>query len=375
MRIENGLVFREDGQFMERTVRIRGGRFSAFCEDTDLYDARNCYVIPGLVDLHLHGALNADCSDASVDSLSTVAQYEAYHGITSFVPTTMTLPADQLRNIARSIKQYCAEDHNGASVLGYRLEGPFLSKEKCGSQETSALIPPDIDLLRELDELSGNQLRICDLAPELPGSLPFIDAVPDRIRVSIAHTACTYDTARAAMDHGAHHLTHMYNAMAPFQHREPGPIGAASDDPDCTGELIADGIHNHPSMVRNAFRIFGAKRICLISDSMEATGMPDGKYSLGGHDVFVKGKLAQLASGAIAASVTNLYDCMVTAVREMGIPLEDVVLASTLTPARYLGVQHEVGSISLGKQADVLIVDRDTLELRAVICRGRMIRN
>lgn len=375
MRIENGLVYREDGKFHEQTVRIRGERFSAVSEDQDLYDARGCYLLPGFIDIHIHGALNADTSDASVDSLSTIAQYEAFHGVTSIVPTTMTLPKPQLLKIAESVKDYCSESHVGSNVLGFRMEGPFLSKEKCGSQETTNLINPDPGFVQDMQAVSGNRLLICDLAPELPGALDFTDNVTGLVHVSIAHTASDYETAALAMQHGARHLTHMYNAMAPFAHREPGPIGAASDDPSVTVELIADGVHNHPSMVRNAYRIFGADRICLISDSMRATGMPDGQYELGGHEVFVKGREARLKSGTIAASVTNVFDCAMTAVREMGIPLEDAVKSATLIPARYLNVQHRVGSISLGKQADLLIVDQSTLALRAVIMRGRMIRS
>ncbi len=374
MRIENGLVYREDGKFHEQTVRIRGERFSAVSEDQDLYDARGCYLMPGFIDLHIHGALNADTSDASVNSLSTIAQYEAYHGVTSIVPTTMTLPKTQLVKIAGSVNDYCSEAHVGSNILGFRLEGPFVSAEKCGSQETSNLILPDASFVRDMQKLSGNRLLICDLAPELPGALDFIDELNGLTHVSIAHTAANYETAALAMRHGAEHLTHMYNAMSPFAHREPGPIGAASDDPACTVELIADGVHNHPSMVRNAYRIFGADRICLISDSMRATGMPDGEYELGGHAVFKKGREARLKSGTIAASVTNVFDCAVTAVKEMGIPLEDAVKSATLIPARYLNIQHEVGSISLGKQADLLIVEQGTLALKAVILKGRLIR-
>lgn len=375
MRIENGLVYREDGKFHEQTVRIRGERFSAISEDQELYDARGCYVLPGFIDIHIHGALNADTSDASVDSLATIAQYEAFHGVTSIAPTTMTLPKSHLLKIAAAVNDYCNEEHNGSNILGLRMEGPFLSKEKCGSQETSHLIAPDPDFVRKMQEVSGNRVIICDLAPELPGSINFLDDLSGLTHVSIAHTASNYETASLAMSHGALHLTHMYNAMAPFSHRAPGPIGAASDNPDCTIELIADGIHNHPSMVRNAFRIFGADRIQLISDSMRATGMPDGQYELGGHEVFVKGREARLKTGTIAASVTNVFDCAVTAVKEMGIPLEDVVKCASLNPARYLGVQHEVGSIALGKQADLLIVDRDSLELKAVILKGKVIRS
>ena len=371
MRIENGLVYREDGAFHEETVRIRGPRFSAFCDDMDRLDASGCYVLPGLLDMHLHGAHGAEFSDGSPSSLTELAQYEAAHGVTSIVPTTMTLPRTRLEKIADSMAPFQPTERS-ANVLGMRLEGPFLSAEKCGSQETSCLCLPDASLVKELQERSGNQVAVVDLAPELPGAIDFIDEVKP-VRVSIAHTAADYNTARTAIRHGASHLTHMYNAMAPFAHRAPGPIGAASDEPGCTVELIADGVHNHPSMVRNAFRIFGADRICLISDSMRATGMPDGTYEFGGHEVRVEGKRALLKDGTIAASVTNLYDCMVTCIRDMHIPVEQAVRCASLNPARYLGVSDRVGSIALGKQADLILVDRYSLALRGVLLRGEVL--
>lgn len=376
MRIENGLVYSEDGTFQERTVRIRGERFSAFSDDQTRIDATNCYVLPGLIDLHVHGAMGGDFSDADPEALHRFASYEAAHGVTTICPTTMTLPKETLCAVADSLKTY-REQASGwpedARIAGFRMEGPFLSAEKCGSQETAHLIPPDAELVRELDRRSGKELKIIDVAPELPGAIDFIAAEKDDYCVSLAHTNADYTTARTAIQHGARHLTHMFNAMSPVTHRAPGVIGAASDDDTCEVELIADGVHVHPSMVRNSFRIFGSRRILLISDSMRATGMPDGAYELGGHEVTVRGKRATLPDGTIAASVTNLYDCMVTCVRDMGIPMEQVLPCVTMNPARCLHINDKVGSIALGKLADLLLVDRTTLHLRSVILRGTVL--
>ncbi len=372
MRIENGKVFREDGSFVDQTIRIRGERFSAVSNDQDRIDASGCYVFPGFVDLHVHGAGGGDFSDADPDSLKTFAEYEAEHGITSIVPTTMTLPVEKLRKIAVNYNSF-TETEKTSTLLGFRMEGPFLSREKCGSQETSALIPPDPALVSEMQELSGNGLSVMDIAPELSGAISLVENMKNEVRFSVGHTMADYACAKTAMEAGANHLTHMYNAMPAFLHREPGPIGAAMDDPSCTVELIGDGVHLHPATIRSTYKMFGADRIILISDSMRATGLPDGTYELGGHEVFTQGRVAKLASGTIAASITNLYDCMITCVRGIGLPLGDVVKTATINPARYLGVSHRVGSIAIGKQADLVIADRETLEIKAVILRGKVL--
>lgn len=198
----------------------------------------------------------------------------------------------------------------------------------------------------------------------MPGAFELIEALKDETAISLGHTSADYDTARRALDAGARHITHLFNAMAPFSHREPGLIGAAAEDQNCMAELICDGIHVHASAVRAAFAMFPG-RIVLISDSMRAAGMGDGEYTLGGQRVRVKGKLATLSDGTIAGSVTNLYDCMRTAV-SFGIPLEQAVAAATINPAKSIGIDNEAGAIAAGKQADVLLVDRDLRLVRVI---------
>ena len=202
--------------------------------------------------------------------------------------------------------------------------------------------------------------------------MDFIDEVADEVRISIAHTCADYETAHEAYRRGAKHVTHLFNAMPPLAHREPGVIGAAADA-GATSEIIADGVHIHPSAVRAAFKLFGSDHMILVSDSMEATGMPDGEYSLGGQAVTVRGNRATLHDGTIAGSATDLMGCLATAVRDMGVPLAAAVRAATINPARALGIDAERGSIEAGKVADIVLLDAKTLDIRAVILRGRRI--
>ena len=213
-------------------------------------------------------------------------------------------------------------------------------------------------------------IKLVHIAPENEGAMEFIEEMKDDVVISIAHTVADYDTAAKALELGASHVTHLYNAMPPFSHRAPGVIGAARDDEKCHVELICDGVHIHPSVVRATFAMFGRDRVILISDSMRATGLTDGQYTLGGQDVFVKGPLATLADGTIAGSATNLMGCLKVAVQKMGIPLEDAVGCATANPAKEIGIYDRCGSISEGKDADFVLLDAD-LNVKAVYVNGK----
>ena len=208
-------------------------------------------------------------------------------------------------------------------------------------------------------------VKLVTLAPNVEGAMEFIDEVHDEVCISLGHTAADYDTAVEAMRRGAHHVTHLYNAMQPLAHREPGLIGAARDDEQCMAEMICDGIHIHPSVIRATFKMFGPERIVLISDSMMATGMENGTYQLGGQEVTMKDCKATLKDGTIAGSATNLYDCMRKVV-SFGVPMSEAIFAATRNPAKSIGIYDEVGSLSVGKEADILLVTND-LELKEVL--------
>ena len=366
MIIKSGKVFQEDGSFLEQTLYDNDHCLvdkAEYQDDGEIIDAEGLLVLPGLVDVHSHGAAGEDFSDGDPEGLKKILRYERSCGITSYCPTSMTFPKERLRQIFASIKG--AQTEEGAKVVGINMEGPFLDPVKKGAHVEEWITAPDAAFVRELNQDADGLVRLVTLAPNMDGAEEFIKEMHEEVCISLGHTAADYDCASRAMKLGAHHVTHLYNAMQPFGHRAPGLIGAAMDDPECMVEMICDGYHIHPSAIRAAFRMFGPERVILISDSMRATGMKNGTYELGGQEVTVKDRKAVLKDGTLAGSATNLYGCMCKAV-EFGIPLEQAIMAATANPARSIGIFDQVGSIRIGKQADLLLVSKN-LELKRVI--------
>ena len=376
MIIKNGNVFQEDGSYKVTDLYIEKGRLVASEEEvtdkTEL-DASGLKVLPGLVDIHSHGAVRHDFSDADVDGLKVILKYEKSQGVTSYCPTSMTLPKEELLKIFQTAKDV-DQDETCARIVGINMEGPFISPAKKGAQDERNIIPCDVDICRRFLEASEGLVKFIGIAPEeSEDAVSFIKEVKDEVHVSLAHTNADYDTALAAFQAGADHAVHLYNAMPPFTHRAPGVVGAAADCEHVWAELICDGVHIHPATVRATFKMLGDDRIVLISDSMRATGMPDGVYTLGGLDVQVKGNRATLVSdGALAGSVTNLMDCMRTAVKKMDISLESAVKCATINPARCLGIDKDYGSITAGKYADLVLLDQD-LNIKQIIKKGALL--
>lgn len=370
MRYENGWIF-ADGRFVRGGFSVENGRFAHVLEDVPgpAEDLDGALVIPGLVDIHVHGCAGADFSDGDYAGLVRMARYLARRGVTSFAPASMTLPYDALDKAFHAAARLRREDlADGARLMGIQMEGPFLSREKRGSQNPAYLRLPDWDRFLRLYDAAEGLLRIVDVAPELPGAVEFTRRASEKCRVSVAHTAAGYDQAAAVFDAGATHLTHLFNAMSGIHHRHPGPIGAASERENVTAELICDGIHVHPSAVRMAFRLFPG-RICLISDALRCCGMADGSYSLGGQEILLSGGVARLTGGAIAGSAADLYQCMRRAV-SFGIPREQAVWAATALPARVIGRESETGAIADGRAADFVICGGE-LEPEAVYLGGK----
>lgn len=370
MRYENGWIF-ADGRFVRGGFSVENGRFAHVLEDVPgpAEDLDGALVIPGLVDIHVHGCAGADFSDGDYAGLVRMARYLARRGVTSFAPASMTLPYDALDKAFHAAARLRREGlADGARLMGIQMEGPFLSREKRGSQNPAYLRLPDWDRFLRLYDAAEGLLRIVDVAPELPGAVEFTRRASEKCRVSVAHTAAGYDQAAAVFDAGATHLTHLFNAMSGIHHRHPGPIGAASERENVTAELICDGIHVHPSAVRMAFRLFPG-RICLISDALRCCGMADGPYSLGGQEILLSGGVARLTGGAIAGSAADLYQCMRRAV-SFGIPREQAVWAATALPARVIGRESETGAIADGRAADFVICGGE-LEPEAVYLGGK----
>lgn len=370
MRYENGWIF-ADGRFVRGGFSVENGRFAHVLEDVPgpAEDLDGALVIPGLVDIHVHGCAGADFSDGDYAGLVRMARYLARRGVTSFAPASMTLPYDALDKAFHAAARLRREGlADGARLMGIQMEGPFLSREKRGSQNPAYLRLPDWDRFLRLYDAAEGLLRIVDVAPELPGAVEFTRRASEKCRVSVAHTAAGYDQAAAVFDAGATHLTHLFNVMSGIHHRHPGPIGAASERENVTAELICDGIHVHPSAVRMAFRLFPG-RICLISDALRCCGMADGSYSLGGQEILLSGGVARLTGGAIAGSAADLYQCMRRAV-SFGIPREQAVWAATALPARVIGRESETGAIADGRAADFVICGGE-LEPEAVYLGGK----
>ena len=369
MQIQNGLVFCPDGTLKRQTVSTRGDRILETGEGPVL-DASGCIVAPGFIDCHIHGACNHDFCEASPQAHGAIARYLASVGVTGYLGTTMAAKPQDLKKMMVSAGAFMDHPLPGHSVMrGIHLEGPFASVEKKGAMAEDCLLDPDLDLLYELNALSGGRIRIADVAPEKPGALEWIRAAAKDFVVSLHHTNADYECAKAAFRAGASHVTHLYNAMAPFSHRAPGLIGAAMEDARFV-ELICDGIHVHPSAIRAAFALFGEDRICLISDAMMACGMPDGAYALGGQPVTVTNGLAALENGTIAGSATALTECFRRAVKVFRIPLAAALKAVTINPATAIRMEDEIGVIAPGRRADFTILDAETLTVRHCIIGG-----
>lgn len=376
MIIKNIQIYGEDKCFTPGELVIKNERFGAVGEivsaygDEEIIDGEGCFAIPGLVDIHFHGCMGYDFCDASSEAVARMAEYEASVGVTSICPATMTLAEEELHRIMEIAGEY--QYQGGAKLAGVNMEGPFISEKKKGAQASEHIRLCDVGLFRSLQKDAKGLIRLVDIAPENANAMEFIDALKDEVVISLAHTTANYDTALEAFSRGACHVTHLYNAMPPFYHRDPGVIGAALDAEKCRVELICDGIHVHPSVVRATFGMFGSENVILISDSMRAAGLTDGQYTLGGQEVFVKGSRATLADGTIAGSVTNLMDCLKTAVLQMGIPLEEAVACASSNPAKEIGIYDSCGSITEGKAADLVLLDSE-LNVKAVFVNGKRI--
>ena len=374
MIIQNALVYTPRHTFERGTLFIRNGRIVPFAAPEageEVIDAEGLYALPGLVDIHFHGAMGKDFCDGTEEAIQTLADFEASKGVLAICPATMTYPEEFLNHVMDAAAAH--KNGKGADLVGINMEGPFISPKKVGAQNPEYVQGADAAMFRRLQKRAGGLIKLVDVAPEEPGNLDFIKECHNEVRISIAHTCTDYDTAVQAFEAGATHMTHLYNAMPGITHRAPGPIIAALEH-GAEVELITDNVHIHPAMVRFTFNTFGADHVCLIADSMMACGLPDGQYSLGGQAVTVKGPRATLTEqpGTIAGSNTCLYDCMKRAVLEMNVPLESAVRAASENPARSIGGDNDYGSLAAGRYGNVILADKE-LNIKAVIQKGTRI--
>ena len=331
-----------------KDIRIENGKFAEIGKiNEDGIDLQGQTVIPGLIDIHTHGAVGVDTMDGK--DIEKISEYLLENGITSWLPTTMTVSMEDIKRVTDTIPET-----KGAKILGYHLEGPYISKNRKGAQNEKYIKNPDI---KEFESLKN--IKMVTLAPELSGSMEFIQNC--KAVVSIGHTDSDYKTAINAIKNGAKCLTHTFNAMPPLNHRTPGPIGAAIDE-NIYAQVICDGLHIHKSVIKMLYKTFGADRMILISDSMRATGLSDGEYEFGGQMIDVVGGIARTKDGALAGSTSNLMDCVKKAI-SFGIPKADVIKMASETPAKLLGIKK--GKIEVGYDADFVVVD-DEMNVKAV---------
>ena len=336
-------------------IAVRDGRIAAIGSfDADGLDLQGKRLYPGLIDTHLHGCIGYDVSDKD-DHLAEMADYLLMHGTTSWCPTTMTVSKE---DIIAACNRETKLDH-GAEIIGFHLEGPFINPNKKGAQNASFIFRPDVSLLDECPAA----VKIT-VAPELPGSKAFITAARDRVLISLGHSEADYDTAKGAFGAGVRCLTHTFNAMDGIHHRAPGPILAAAETDGVFAELIADGKHIHPSVMRMLIEIMGEDRIILISDSIRALGMPDGEYDLGGINVTITNGTAYTPDMHLAGSTSCLFDCVKTLIG-CGVDADAAVRMASEVPARSLGIKK--GRIEVGYDADFIIVDDDFNLIKAIV--------
>lgn len=387
--IRNVKVFTEEGRFVYGAVVTEGTVIRQILErgaegesliaslGDEVIDGGGCYCIPGMIDIHLHGCRGQDICDGTSEALEVITAWEASVGVTAIAPAVMTLPVDKLESVLENAADFCRVREkekwfHSAELVGINMEGPFISPGRKGAQDARHIVPCDSGLYRRFQQAAGGRIRFVGIAPEESlDAAAFIREVKEQVSVALSHTDADYDTAKAAFDAGADHVVHLYDAMSPFLHREPGVVGAVADSPHVTAEMICDGVHIHAAVVRATLRMLGEDRVIFVSDSMRATGLTDGRYTLGGLEVMVQGKQAVLVQGgALAGSATSLPDCVRTAVYEMGIPLETAVSCATINPAKRLGQWQRRGSLTPGKIADLVLWD-ESLRLQAVMKSGK----
>lgn len=396
MFIKNGDVFINGTHFEKVLIRTNGSIISDIIETNtvkhtedidseELIDARNMYVIPGLIDTHIHGALGYDTADEIEDSLAealnAMSSYLINNGVTAFVPTLVSVPESVIEQKAKEYISYMASRKDissntlgaiGALPLGLNIEGPYIDASKRGSHNIDYLKSAGISFYKELIAKYPDVVKIVTVSPTKE-NLEFIEALSRDINISIGHTACTYDEAMLGFKKGANRVTHLYNAMNTLHHREPGLIGAASDAMQAYVELISDNLHVHPAVVRSTFKMIGEDRMLLISDAIRTMGIESGTFKFGGSDIIVKdGKTTLLDGVTLAGATTNLYEAFKIAIADK-VPLQSVIKATTINPARSIQVDNVMGSIETGKLANILILDRN-FNIKYVIIKGYVVK-
>ncbi len=340
--------------------------------EAKVIDASGKIVAPGFVDIHIHGSKGRDTMDSSYEAINELATFIATHGTTAFLPTTISESHKNLLNAITAVKTAMRKRTDGAEILGLNMEGPYINPEKRGAQDPDFIRPPSLKEFSEIWTASNRTIKIMTLAPEVNGAKELIYEL-QRLRVvaSVGHSNATYTEVDDAIKCGIRHVTHTFNEMREFHHREPGVVGAALVHDELTAELIADNIHVHPASMKLLIMAKEPDRVVLITDAIRAAGMPDGKYKLGRQDVVVKNGVCRLESGEIAGSTLTMDKAVRNMVKSVGLPLQTAIKMATINPAKVIGDDRKKGSLEPGKDADILIID-ENVNVYMTIVKGKI---
>lgn len=366
--IRKGKVVFEDGKI----VAVGGEKDVEVPKEAKIIDASGKTVAPGFIDTHVHGGGGRDIMEASYEAINAVAEFLVSHGTTAFLPTTVSASLDDLLGVAKAVREAVEKGTRGAEVLGLNLEGPYINAEKRGAQDLDFVRSPSLHEFKEIFEASNRAIRIVTLAPELDGSRTLMQGLRDLdITISIGHSNATYNEVVDAIEHGARHITHTFNAMRGFHQRELGVVGAALIHDELTAELISDNIHVCPAAMKLLIKTKGTDKIVLVTDAIRASGMADGEYKLGRHNVIVKDGICRLESGELAGSTLTMDKAVNNVVKSVGLPLRKAIKMATMNPAKVIDVDEKKGSLEPGKDADIVVID-DEVNIYMTIVNGNL---
>lgn len=379
--IKNAKVVMLDKIRIIRNVILENGKITNLTDSNQnlgafdtVIETNEQYLMPGFIDIHMHGNSGVDIMESDRNSLTRIAKYQLSRGVTAFLGATISADKTKLFKVTEKITDYVKSQETDVSeLLGLYLEGPFFNPERKGAHSENYLRQPDLEEMKSLLDKVGGVIKVVSLAPELEGADELISYLARKnVKIALGHTEATYETAMKAIRMGASIATHLFNAMSPLKHREPGVVGACLDSPRIFAELIADGVHLHDAVIRLTCKCKGAERVVLISDQIRAAGLPDGDYTLAGEKIRVIEGVARTLEGNLAGSTGDLFQGFRRLVDKIGIKLEDAVRMVTFNPAKAIGIHKIMGNIDIGMQADLLLLNKD-LGLEMVIKKGKVV--
>lgn len=378
MIIKSGLIYDVKQGFKKNDLLITNGKIVKIGREIagnvdEIVDADGFYVIPGFIDLHTHGSYGFDTMTATCEELDKMSLFYASKGVTGYLPTTITAPVTKIVRALENIGKRIEMGTSGAKILGVNLEGPYVNNKFKGAHPEEYIMYPTVGFTQELIKKSRNNIRMITLAPELDGVNELVEYFKhDNIVFAIGHSALNSNGAQQIFSQGITHVTHLFNAMVGIHHREPGLAGAALDNDSATVEIIADGIHINPSIIRLVVKCKFPEKIALVTDSTMAAGLDDGEYFLGEQKVYVKSKVGRLSSGVLSGSTLTMIDAVRNMVNKFKIPIEHVIKMASYTPSKIINLNHKKGSIDIGKDADVVLLDGE-LNVKMTIVEGRVV--